>query len=459
MNIKQFLSDVVSIKNLDKNKFNLIKAPTGSGKSTFCLNELPKLSKHLSKIVYLCPTVALVEQITTQNPLTTRIFNKKIDDFYRNQIECEVVNICEEDPIMPNGRLLTDNRIIVMTYERFGLMNLKYKDFYTKKPLERDYITFSSNFDVIICDEFHDYDWRFAAEKSEHRKRLLRKKPYYSTYKTDKRIAEMLNKEINLYMYNESSKLSAFEGIAEQIGLSYVVGISATPNCNFLKDLDGQINEIKEAAKLKAMEISQTIYYNDLKKIINTLPTDIKVLFYAKQIKTLKKVEKMAQEQGFNTCSLWSINNTENKMSNFQLEVREHLMQTETILEPVNFLLLNKSYEMGVNIKTPIDTVIIHCQEETAIVQATGRCRQDVLEKLYLFSNENKQNFSFPIEFLNVPLSTKEKTKLIEWFQENQNFKGKWTTLKKFLIDNGAKIKDGRKTIDSIKYCISTITF
>ena len=72
MNTRLFVSDVVSLEELSIKDFNLIKAPTGSGKTYFCINKLSELTKKKGKILYLCPTTMLLNQLVTQNKENVR---------------------------------------------------------------------------------------------------------------------------------------------------------------------------------------------------------------------------------------------------------------------------------------------------------------------------------------------------------------------------------------------------
>ena len=95
VNIKQQLDTIPKIKysisglNLTIKDFNLIKAPTGSGKTYFCINKLSELTKKKGKILYLCPTTMLLNQLVTQNKENVRLYDPDFDDVEKYKFNIE----------------------------------------------------------------------------------------------------------------------------------------------------------------------------------------------------------------------------------------------------------------------------------------------------------------------------------------------------------------------------------
>ena len=59
-----YLSELVNLDMLQKDKLNIIKAPTGSGKTYFALTAIPAtLTDAAHKVVYLIDTINGMEQI------------------------------------------------------------------------------------------------------------------------------------------------------------------------------------------------------------------------------------------------------------------------------------------------------------------------------------------------------------------------------------------------------------
>ena len=67
----KYLSEVVDLSHLRKNRLNMIKAPTGSGKTVFALEHIPRLTADaLHNVVFLIDTINGREQLL-RNPKAT----------------------------------------------------------------------------------------------------------------------------------------------------------------------------------------------------------------------------------------------------------------------------------------------------------------------------------------------------------------------------------------------------
>lgn len=121
----KYLSELVDVQIFEKSKLNIIKAPTGSGKTYFALNFIPSLAYNaLYNVVYLIDTINGQEQILRNYTA--------VSQFWGWARDVESVDMWFED----------DKHIVVLTYAKFGYLCNKYVDF-------------QDNFDYIICDELH----------------------------------------------------------------------------------------------------------------------------------------------------------------------------------------------------------------------------------------------------------------------------------------------------------------
>ena len=101
----KYLSEAVDINNLETEKLNIIKAPTGSGKTYFALHEISSLCQNaLHQAVYLIDTINGKEQILRNYNATE--CNK---DWLRD-IEGDYLWFQE------------DSRVVIMTYAKFGFI-------------------------------------------------------------------------------------------------------------------------------------------------------------------------------------------------------------------------------------------------------------------------------------------------------------------------------------------------
>ena len=71
----KYLSELVDVSLLKKNRLNLIKAPTGSGKTYFALTHIPNLSDDaIHNVVYLIDTINGKEQILRNYNATSEYY-------------------------------------------------------------------------------------------------------------------------------------------------------------------------------------------------------------------------------------------------------------------------------------------------------------------------------------------------------------------------------------------------
>ena len=124
----KYLSQLVNPSMLSQDKLNIVKAPTGSGKTYFALTAIPStVADPAHKIVYLIDTINGKEQML-QN------YNAR-PLYHMWETELDGINF-------DNDMFETDKRIVIITYAKFGVL------------LDRD-PDFHKHFDYIICDELH----------------------------------------------------------------------------------------------------------------------------------------------------------------------------------------------------------------------------------------------------------------------------------------------------------------
>lgn len=121
----KYLSELVDCSELQKGRLNVIQAPTGSGKTYFALHHIPSLTQDaLHNVVYLIDTINGKEQIFQSYNATS--------EYYGWSKEVEEGGMWFEP----------SNRVVVITYAKFGLLYEKNFDFY-------------KHFSYIICDEIY----------------------------------------------------------------------------------------------------------------------------------------------------------------------------------------------------------------------------------------------------------------------------------------------------------------
>lgn len=384
-----YLSDVIDLEQIYPYTANIIAENTGCGKTTMALNKLVELADSKNKVLYLIDSVAGKQQLLQRK-----------DTIY-----------FDETWIDGNGFGEFPDRVVVMTYAKFGNLVKKYSEF--TKQLQ-----------LIICDEAHQLPNFIAWDRATKRK----ENPL------------LTEEELTLVCSLASPSFIALQEINELCngtrGEQYVVIMSATPN-KIIEALNTDINKIEIESALVAYETLGIKYYRNIFSTIKQLPLNQKAIVYLPRITQMERAEAYAKSLGLRTCSLWSTHNTEHPMTQEQLEVRELLINEQKLPQEIDVLFINKSYETSINIFDSIQTMVIHSTQEDVITQVRGRLRAD-LPLLYLYKKDSNE-FEIPEEYLDVPLDITKKKTLAEIMgirNSNRQIVG-WNTISKLLTENG----------------------
>lgn len=387
----KYLSELVDVSMLKKDRLNIIKAPTGSGKTYFALTRIPSLTPDaIHHVVYLIDTINGKEQIVRNYNATSEYWKWAAD----------VV----EDGIW----FSEDNRVVVLTYAKFGVLTTRYTDFH-------------ANFDYIICDELHSLF---------HFQNFSQKPNYHS-------IAVM-------------GLRSAIKNIN-----TTVIALTATPSV-VKEELCEQYFELPiDQKELIHYDQDQIIPYTNLEYILSSMDTSEIGLCYTCHISHMKEIEATAKEMGFSPICIWSISNKKHPMTDEQLAARKSILDSYTIPDTYNLLIINSSSETSLKIKSRVDYVIVNSTRSDTQVQVRGRVNSD-LRCLYLL-NDGTAPIVLPDEYLGVKLFTPDKEKLCEFvnLKNPYNRPLKWTSVKQRLIDSEYQITEGRQ--NSLRYTIITL--
>lgn len=422
-----FLSEAIDIKDLYKNKLNLIKTNCGSGKTYFALNDLAKTASSLSHVVYLTDTVAMRDALSKKD-------NCKIyEPSDRKILNGEKINF-------------TENKIIVMTYQKMGML-LKYQ------PNLFDAV------EIIICDEIHKIPEYIEIERRKNKKRFpcatKEEQDFWITcscscYLTATYIEQMAS----------GIKINSIGDVEILDCPKLVVGLSATPK-RAIAFFSKIINEIRINAQTVAYETFKTIYYTDLASTIRNLDTAGQVLFYVPFIRDINKSVEISKQMGRKAIGIWSLSNEKYPMNEEQKRVREYILTNESLPPEYEHVYINQACETAINIRGDIQIMVIHSTDQDKRTQARNRFRGD-LEVQYLLANQQERcSIKVPIEFLETYLDKEKKQQLCEYmnFRNDAGSKVGWTTTKRNLIAAGYKIEDkrprinGKQTSCSIIYC------
>lgn len=299
----------------------------------------------------------------------------------------------------------TDNRIVIITYAKFGV-------FLNHNP------NFHKYFDYIICDELHS---------------LMK----YQYFEDAPNLATVAKKGLERAVRNENTT---------------VIALSATPK-RVKREFETPFYELPiDDEEIIQYETKETISYTNLEYLLSSLNPTEKGICYIAHIRSMLKLESIAREKGFNPICIWSISNADYIMSQEQMRVRETILNTFTIPNEYNLLIINASSETSFKIKSHIDYVIVHSYESDTQIQVRGRVNDD-LSRLYL-PNKDYSAINVPADFLNRRLFSEDKGQLCSVLNLH-NESGRlcrWTTIHSVLLYAGYTVYEGRQ--DNKRYAV-----
>lgn len=442
---KVFASDAINIEDISFEYLNIINVPCGGGKTTWALKELPKYATKKNKILYLIDRKTSRSQIIKNNPEEIKVYEPSDKEV----LEGNIIDFSE-----------TKEKVILMTYHRFGIISKKYSDFI-------------KNFEYVVCDEF-DQIYKFMDMENGKTLRecptispqdlayvIKVAKPCYEAYK-------IIHSTISTNWINaqccrgESCKTMISDDWFYEVPTT-IIALTATPE-KLLADnkFDNYIKEVELFAKISGYSHTNEIKYSDLITLIRTLDVNKKYLCYVERITDILKTQAAAKETGFNPAAIWSTTNKEHPMSEEQLEIRRSIIEDELIPDGINFFFINNANMTGINIRNEdFNNVIVNSTDETVRTQAPGRIRHDK-DTIFYLDKAAETTFELPSKYIGVPLTKELKTELCETLRIKMKCNNKrvagWTTVKRELIEKGFKIEDKRKMINGKSASVSIIT-
>lgn len=420
-----YLSDAINTDDFRLGKINLIQSNCGSGKSYFAIKKLPLLASCRGKVVYLIDTIAMKEFLGLQEEC--KIYDPSDDEI----IKGEIVNFSADD-----------DKIIVMTYAKMGLILKKKPDLF-------------DNVEIIICDEIHQIP-KFIEWSKQKVKKL-------HPIASEEEIASILTYDCGAYLaaqYLENFAAGLSPDGRKVIKQKLIVGLSATPARAYAQF--GQIIEdIKIKAQTRAYETLNTIYYTDLATVIREIGSNKKVLLYVPRITQMENGIKIARAMGVRAEGIWSVNNIEHKMSEEQIRIKDYLITNQQIPAEYDFLFINAAYETAINIYGNLDCVVLHTRDKDSQVQGRNRYRGDLDTQYVLADQDTIIEVKMPIEFLEVPLDKELKERICQYFKFT-NKEGRimgWTTCKKKLKEMGYEVKTIRPRVNGKQVSRDVISY
>lgn len=405
-NGKLYLSEIVEIEKPKFSDNNLILAPTGSGKTQFLKSLISN-----DEVLLLVSTTSLKdkfvpESLSRKEELASRMFSTKRKEVYGKE----------------------SYKILVMTYAEFG-NKIEYTN------------NFADQYKQIFCDEIHSLLHYRSINKSDTLlgaiKYLFSKKSgqekYYFTA-TDEYLEKLKSNSRELFDNIKVFNYLEHPNIVRHIALSSY-----------------RINGLEQVRPHLKARLSRFKYFNH------------KAFAFCKTIDSQLYLKKIMEEEGFTPLVLWSINNESRVMDEEQLLQREYLLRTGLIPDGYNSLIINSAMQEGWDLIDPsVKLVIMNTINETELVQAIGRVRQDLDVLVYRVSTgEADYYLDFPQDLIGVPLTSEMKDNLCNVFNiRNQNGRPlKWTSIKSVIEGQGLLVEDKVIKVDKKAARVSIVSY
>ena len=335
----------------EKECYNIVRTPCGSGKTFHCLDIILGDSKFEKdgkkpKCLYVTDTSALREAV--------------MYSYYK----ASGVNVAD-----------SSSNLSVITYNKFSRNIAAYGDY------PENYFKL---YDYIFLDEIHQlfiYSNKYDTDKDERQ-----------GYNLVKTVLPCMSQETTLICLSATPE-PLFQYIRSLD--DYETG---SREAHFIKDMV----PIRDLRYIKSYSTKHTIPCWSLESVLEdiVLEDNDKLFIFARTIKELRMYENLMKERGYTTTTLWSdkYNKTfsddpdeqdkidSKRMTTEQMQARDKLIQTGEYNTQV--LILNGAYESGINIENGKDSkqgtihVFVASTDKIQIEQARGRIRHDI-EYLY----------------------------------------------------------------------------
>ena len=253
--------------------------------------------------------------------------------------------------------------------------------------------------------------------------------------------AKIPSEDVNLHQI-------AIQEIHRRIELgAKVVAISATTK-KIREEFKTESVDVPIHGTLRRYHIGKTIKYKNLQNILDILPSDQRGLIYVSHISTMVEVyNALSAERDMPCATVWSINNQNHQMSKDDLRVRDSILTKETIPEDIQVLIINAASQTGINIKSPIDYVVVNSTDEDVVTQAIGRVRHDI-ETAYTLTNEKTEFAYIPhskiVKWIYMELHKEDKEEICNELnlKDSRGRPFGWTNVKRSLRFSGYSVQD-----------------
>lgn len=253
----------------------------------------------------------------------------------------------------------------------------------------------------------------------------------------------------------------------------YLIGISATGHDRLQKSWGDYINLVQFTDELREIQVAPIQYYTALNGALAKIPSTEKTAIYLRSVRECVRQKDYLQSLGKKVDLLVSDTAKNYRMSARELALKQSIATYGTG-DFGDILIFNGALERGISIIDKRFThVFVHNSNPDVQTQVIGRFRLDGIQPHVLRSKQQREGaimqnqgikteieqIQLPNEYLNTPLTTKDKARLVEhlsWINAKDGTAAKWTLVKRKLEEYYA-VEDTRVVIDGKRTRVSVI--
>ena len=225
-----------------------------------------------------------------------------------------------------------------------------------------------------------------------------------------------------------------------------IIAITATPE-TVRKEFENEYLDVPIRGKLRRYKAQEIKTFKNLKELIGQLPAEKRGVIYTPHISQMLEIKEQLCQRGITASGFWSENNETYEMGEDEKRVRKSVIKNEIIPDDIRVLLINAASETGINIKSPVEYVVVNDTNPDTQTQAVGRIRHD-LETVYLRDvNINEKRYITHDRltgWLNRRLYEEDKERLCQQLnlRDSRGRLFKWPNVKKSLRLSDYKVVD-----------------
>lgn len=346
--MEQYLSNIITeeeIASIQPGQFNVIKAPCGSGKTTFMFDDrILEFSRAKKHVLYLIHNKVTRDFIARNHSDKARVFvDNNYNGWFDKRRDGRGIWTSEED----------EDYVHVMCYQTFAAL------------LRNEGISWLDDIDLIVWDEFDDFRPYYEKEISLIQKIL----PNFSREKLIALLQEGKPQSVVNFIYQMKT-------VVLEPAKIRLIAISATPE--FAAAYFSEYLNYILTGKLEcANDAKETIYIDNIVDAIKDgtiQPVEGRRYWcYTKYVHEALRIEAMARSHNFNTIAIWAEGNP-----NYKKEYTEEKARVTAIVrdecrvpQPYNFIVTTGVLGRGVNIyDETIQDWICNSKDYEEIVQS-----------------------------------------------------------------------------------------